>query len=74
MTRFAWTVPLVAWIFVAWAVGEDDKPAGGDDKPVVVELWPGKVPDEAGNIGPEKVSCRRSWTASRSRLRSRPRW
>ncbi len=23
--------------------------------PLVVELWPGKVPDEAGDIGPEKV-------------------
>jgi acetyl esterase/lipase len=25
------------------------------DKPVVVELWPSKAPDEADNIGPEKV-------------------
>ena len=25
------------------------------DNPLVVELWPGKVPDEAGNIGAEKV-------------------
>lgn len=24
-------------------------------KPFVVELWPGKVPDEVGNIGPERV-------------------
>lgn len=25
------------------------------DKPLVVELWPGKVPDEKGDIGPETV-------------------
>ncbi len=25
------------------------------DKPLVVELWPGKVPDEASNIGEEKI-------------------
>jgi acetyl esterase/lipase len=30
-------------------------PAGGADKPVIVELWPGKPPDEAGNIGPEMM-------------------
>jgi acetyl esterase/lipase len=24
-------------------------------RPLVVELWPGKVPDEPGNIGPERV-------------------
>src|SRR5262249_1189780 len=29
--------------------------AAGADKPVVVELWSGKVPDEAGDIGPETV-------------------
>jgi len=27
--------------------------AGADDS-LVVEIWPGKVPDESGNIGPEK--------------------
>ena len=48
MLRFAWTVPLVAGTFVALAAGEDDEPGGGDDKPVVVDLWPGKVPDGAG--------------------------
>ena len=30
-------------------------PAAGGDKPLVVELWPGKVPDEPGSIGPEKI-------------------
>jgi acetyl esterase/lipase len=49
------TIPLVAGLCVAWAAMGDDKPAAADDKPVVVELWPGKVPDEAGDIGAEKV-------------------
>jgi acetyl esterase/lipase len=30
-------------------------PAFAADKPEVVELWPGKAPDEPDNIGPEKV-------------------
>jgi acetyl esterase/lipase len=30
-------------------------PALGQGKPTIVELWPGKVPDETGNVGPEKV-------------------
>src|SRR5436305_1606334 len=31
-------------------------PTAGNDKPLVLELWPGKVPDETpGIIGPEKV-------------------
>ncbi len=45
--RFASTVCLVASMCVAWPV------AGADDS-LVVEIWPGKVPDESGNIGPEK--------------------
>jgi acetyl esterase/lipase len=32
------------------------------DKPAVVDLWPGKVPDEADNIGPEKVHMSPSLT------------
>jgi acetyl esterase/lipase len=30
-------------------------PATAADKPIVVDLWPAKAPDEADNIGPEKV-------------------
>jgi acetyl esterase/lipase len=41
-------VSLIACLGVA-------SPALGIDKPTVVELWPGKVPDETGNIGPEKI-------------------
>src|SRR5262249_5503894 len=47
MRRFAGTVSLVTWLCVAW-------PAAGADQPQVVELWPGKVPDETGDIGAEK--------------------
>src|SRR6266851_3868142 len=45
--RFAWTVSLAICLCAAW-------PVGGADNPLVVELWPGKVPDETGNIGAEK--------------------
>lgn len=29
--------------------------AFGADKPLVVELWPGKIPDDVGDIGPERT-------------------
>jgi acetyl esterase/lipase len=29
-------------------------PLAAADNPLVVELWPGKVPDETGNLGPER--------------------
>jgi acetyl esterase/lipase len=48
MKRMASILSLAACLGVAW-------PAAGGDKPLVVELWPGKVPDEPGNIGPERV-------------------
>ena len=48
MKRIVAAVSLIAWLCVAW-------PAVGADKPTVVELWPGKVPDETGDIGSEKV-------------------
>src|SRR5438034_202893 len=47
MMRFAATVSLATWLCVVGSVV-------GADKPLVVELWPGKVPDETGNIGAEK--------------------
>jgi acetyl esterase/lipase len=31
------------------------RPAAGADNPLVVEVWPGRAPDESGNIGPEKT-------------------
>jgi acetyl esterase/lipase len=49
MTRFASAVSLVICLCVAW-------PAVAADQSLVVELWPaGKVPDEPGGIGAEKV-------------------
>ncbi len=46
--RVAWAVSLVACLGLSW-------PAGGGDKPEVIALWPGKVPDEAGPAAAEKV-------------------
>ena len=46
--RIAWMVSLVAWPFV---VG----PALAAAAPQVVEIWPGKPPDEPGTIGAEKT-------------------
>jgi acetyl esterase/lipase len=48
MKQFAPTISLAIVLCVV-------APVAAGDKPTVVELWPGKVPDEAGNIGPEKV-------------------
>jgi acetyl esterase/lipase len=55
MMRFAWAAPLAAVLCAAGAPAGDDKPAAGEDKPLVVELWPGKPPDDVGDIGPEKT-------------------
>jgi acetyl esterase/lipase len=38
-------------------------PAAADDKPLVVELWPDKIPDDFGDIGPEKVRMSPKHTA-----------
>src|SRR6266446_5760979 len=45
--RFATTVFLLGLICAAC-------PVSGADNPLVLDLWPGTVPDESGNIGPEK--------------------
>jgi len=47
MKRLAATIFLVAFVGLA-------RPAG-EDPPSVVELWPGKPPDEPGTIGMEKT-------------------
>jgi len=44
----------VAIVFLLYGLGLT-LPAMGADKPMVVELWPAKAPDETDNIGPEKV-------------------
>jgi acetyl esterase/lipase len=48
MNRIVVAVSLIAGLCVV-------RPVVGADKPLVVTLWPGKVPDDAGDIGPEKV-------------------
>jgi acetyl esterase/lipase len=48
MKRFAAALSLITWLCVIALAKEDDKPT-------IVEVWPGKVPDETINIGPEKV-------------------
>src|SRR5262249_53018679 len=47
MNRIVAAAALTTWLCVAW-------PAVGAEKPMVVELWPGKVPDERGDLGPER--------------------
>jgi acetyl esterase/lipase len=48
MKPIASTVSLIAWMCLA-------SPLLADDKPLVLGLWPGKAPDEIGNIGAEVV-------------------
>lgn len=47
--RIILNISLIALLSVAGAS------APGADNPLVVEIWPGKVPDENGGIGPERV-------------------
>jgi acetyl esterase/lipase len=48
MLRFASTVFLIICLCVVW-------PVLGNEQPLVVEIWPGKVPDATDNIGAETV-------------------
>jgi acetyl esterase/lipase len=48
MKRIVVAVSLATWLCVAW-------PAAGAEKPTVVDLWPGKAPDETTDVGPEVV-------------------
>jgi acetyl esterase/lipase len=47
VNRITPAVSLLLCLWLTWS-------AAAADKPMVVELWPGKVPDETGNIGAEK--------------------
>jgi acetyl esterase/lipase len=47
MQRIASALALIAALIVAWSAAAAE--------PLVVEVWPGKVPDESGNIGAERV-------------------
>jgi acetyl esterase/lipase len=48
MKRPPSTVFFLVWLWVVC-------PLIAAEKPTVIEIWPGKVPDEPGTIGPEKV-------------------
>jgi acetyl esterase/lipase len=48
MKRVAWLLGLFIYLSAA-------APAIGDEKPLVVELWPGKPPEETGDIGAEYI-------------------
>lgn len=45
------TASLLALLITICVVG----PMAADGKPLVLDLWPGKAPEEPGNIGPESV-------------------
>ena len=47
MPPLASVTALFASLIIAWAVSAAE--------PLVVEIWPGKVPDESGGIGPERI-------------------
>ncbi|HTU90404.1 MAG TPA: hypothetical protein VMF69_10045, partial [Gemmataceae bacterium] len=48
MKRSLVTISLLVWLCLALSAREAAKPMS-------VEIWPAKVPDETGDIGPEKV-------------------
>jgi acetyl esterase/lipase len=45
--RFLPTIPLLAWMSLV-------SPLAAADSPLVLEIWPGKAPDETRPIGPER--------------------
>jgi len=47
-----WMAASAAWLFLMACCLAG--PVIAADQPLVVELWPGKIPDEIGNIGDEK--------------------
>src|SRR5438445_212861 len=53
------TIKLSLWLLASlWLAS----PLIGAEVPVVLELWPGKPPDETGNIGPERIRMSPSLT------------
>ncbi len=49
------TLERIAWAAAAWFVSLMVVRAAVAAEPLVIEIWPGKVPDETGGIGPERV-------------------
>ncbi|QEH35561.1 Acetylxylan esterase precursor [Aquisphaera giovannonii] len=43
---------ILAWAALTFSV---DIAAGADDRPLVLDVWPGKVPGDHGRIGPERT-------------------
>ncbi|MCH8291082.1 prolyl oligopeptidase family serine peptidase [Candidatus Poribacteria bacterium] len=66
--QFVSTVSLVTCMCIAPLSRESKAtcPVAGADNPLVVEIWPGKVPDETYTIGAEK--CRMSPELSREQV------
>src|SRR5438874_3579237 len=54
MKRMA-IISIITWLCVAWPIAGADEKKAATEKPEVVELWPGKPPDETGKIGAEYV-------------------
>src|SRR5881227_4078105 len=54
MKRIA-IISVITWSCGAWSLAAADEKKAGAEKPLVVELWPGKPPDEIGKIGDEYV-------------------
>src|SRR5882724_6994502 len=54
MKRLA-SISFISWVCVAWSVAAADEKKAVADRPLVVELWPAKPPDEIGKIGAEYV-------------------
>ena len=48
------SLQLTSWLFLTAGICLAG-PLIAADKPLVVDLWPGKVPDAIGNIGAEKI-------------------
>ncbi len=45
------TLLLLPFLLLAWA-----DVTAAQEKPLVVEVWPGRAPGETGKVGPEKVT------------------
>jgi acetyl esterase/lipase len=54
MKRIA-IISIITWSCVGGSLSGADEKKAGSEQPLVVELWPGKPPDEIGKIGAEYV-------------------
>jgi acetyl esterase/lipase len=49
------SISIITWLCVAWAIAGADEKKAVTENPLVIDLWPGKPPDEIGKIGDEYV-------------------